>query len=287
MGMSGVVAYVMMFIVVVGMIFVLVSSHTVVIKEKSGAIGSLSDIKQKKYNTDITVEDIIYSQTNMTFILLNDGVEKLHLDRIDTYIGEKVNHESSLLEEYNIINSQLWDPGEKLELIVEMNMSQNENKSLIITTENAGKLEFTFITHVKKINLIGVFKTSLPIQDDKTLIDDSDDTRSTVTLDHDTNVYLYANYSFSGHAYNSEIEVEHYFDNSANVIAKDLDYFNGTHWINIGELSPYESESSDLFEMNLTPDRLRINYYSNDAGLVYSYIDMISINANVTQWWVN
>lgn len=287
MGMSGVVAYVVMFIVVVGMIFVLVSSHTVVIKEKSGAIASLSDIKQRKYNTDITVDDIIYSQTNISFILLNNGIEKLHLDKIDTYMGKKVNHYSSLIEEYNLINSQLWDPGEKLNLTIEVNMSQNENNSLIITTENAGKLEFTFITHVKKINLIAVSKTSAPVQDDKTLIDDSDDTRSTVTLDPDTNVYLYANYSFSGHTYNSEIEVEHYFDSSANVIAKDLDYFNATHWINIGELSAYESESSDLFNLNLTPSRLRINYYSNDTGTVYSYIDMISINANITQWWID
>ncbi len=287
MGFTAVVAYVMMFIIVIGMIFVLVSSHTLVIKEKSDAIGVLADIKQRKSNTDISVEDILFSPTNISFLISNNGIEKLHLERLDTYFGKKISHEASLLDEYNIINSQLWDSNEILNLSIEANLTKNENHTLIITIENGGKLEITFITHMKDLILDSASKTNRPLQDDKILIEISDNTRLTVTLPTASSEYLYANYSYFGHVYNSEVEVEHYFDTAVDVDTKNVEYFNGSDWLVIGELSGYESELSDTFNLDITPMQLRINYYSSNVGTINSYVDVLRINSNITEWIIN
>ena len=146
--MSALATYTLLFVIVIGMAFVIISTHTMVIKEKSGAIGELSDINVRKSGTIINATYVSYTPSNLTIYYKNNGIEKLHLDRIALFVNDTKLLDSGynikMIEETNLVNSQLWDPGESINVTIFKAFSQRNPHYITVSAENGAKKKILF-----------------------------------------------------------------------------------------------------------------------------------------------
>ena len=296
MGMGSIAAAIALFLLAVGMVFFLIVSHTQIIQQRSGVISDMTDVMQRKQLTQVNITDVYHNLTHITFLVENTGIEKLHVERTDIFFGSYIgrnesNNTISLVESYNIVNKNLWDPGEVLNITLPAVVLSYTNYSFIITAENGYKQEITFRTQEENYTIDSASKTAGEGEDIVANISSSNDERSSITIATDSTEYLYVNLSLAlnFHVYSSNLSVEHSFDNASDVTVKDAEYYNGTDWVNIGTLSPYESEAFDIFDagnyLNSSTARIRNNYHSTNVLTVSSEVDFVVLSANLTRWW--
>lgn len=280
---SSVAGYVILFTLVIGMMFILISSHTEIISNRNDALSSLLNNKINKMNTDFDVIDIYFSENNVTILLKNVGSIKLNPENIFIFKNEKLNVYTSLLSEYNLVNPLLWDPQEILNITYEANISKNFNESITIIGENAKTISLSFMQRDENATLISASKTSGDTQDLLFSLMNED-----IYVDIDvfnTDTFLYSNFSFLGDLTinNLNLNVKHFMNDS--ILTKDLDYFENV-WKNIGVLSNSMTLINENFSLDPIKDiNLRIRY-NNDIEAI-AYIDKIEIEGNVTRWWIN
>jgi archaellum component FlaG (FlaF/FlaG flagellin family) len=161
MGMGNIVVYVVLFIVTLGLAFVLISSHALILKEKSDSMITKSDIIEKKINTDYSVVDLKIKNGKTVFTLKNVGGEQLRPELISVYVGPNILNSSqrniSLVPKYDIINPGIWDGGELLNISINYNFNFKVNNTIVISTENGRSKAITFVTKKKKARMYYAF----------------------------------------------------------------------------------------------------------------------------------
>ena len=161
--MGNIVIYVVLFIISLGLVFVLISSHALILKEKGDSMVLKSDILEKKVNTDYQVMGVSAKGSKTTFVLKNNGAEQLDISLISVYIGPNILNSSqfdvTLIPKYNLVNPQLWDGGELINVTVTYPFNHQINNTVMISTENGRTKAITFVTKKKKGKLYYAYWT--------------------------------------------------------------------------------------------------------------------------------
>jgi archaellum component FlaF (FlaF/FlaG flagellin family) len=282
--MSPVPAYVAIFIIIVSSMFILVISHSEIMKQKIGEIEETYKIKEKKLLTDFEIEKVRYNNEIINIRITNIGSIQLNPNKFNAFMPLLIEGQTIIDEDFNLINPLFFDPGEKANLTINQEINLDENYTLTIVSENSISKKINFRFETKKLDILTA-KTSLNNDEQKFNLNESDNIETEIIIETDSDAYLWINYSLDRISIqNSTIIIEHYF-NDTNEIYAYLEYYSDNGWITIEQLSNFNSKNQDTFNFENEATEFRIRYLSNNLNNVISYIDKFEIIANMTIWW--
>lgn len=152
MGIQSVIATIAIFLIIALMMFALVATQTNITKNKNDAMRLKSYMTERKIGTDFNIIDVTSGENTVNFSLLNTGNKKLIVQDLTVYANGMLLDNSyistNLIPKYDIINSLIWDPGETLNLTVNIAINQNINNTFTIAVGNGASKKVTFITGI-------------------------------------------------------------------------------------------------------------------------------------------
>jgi hypothetical protein len=280
--MNAIASYVAIFVVVVGSLFILIYSHSEIMKTKIGTMEETYILKQEQLSTDFEITRVEHID-EIKIELMNRGGTKLKPELTKVYMPQLINSTNSLDSSFNLINPLLWDPGEKLLVFVEDEIEFNINKSITISTENgiSKKINFQVKEEILHLNSAKLSNNETELKEKLNLSEDE----AIIEIETDEQIFLYLNYSLNqASIQNSTVTIEHYFSNVSNINAF-LEFQNKDGWNTLSELSYFETKNIDRFQNLEETLNYRIRFISNNINTIFSYIDIVEINSNVTRWW--
>lgn len=278
--MKAIPAYIAIFLILSSMLLILVFSQTEIMKERVITIQEAYNIKSKQLSTEIDILKIEHID-NLIITIINSGSEKLNPNRINVYMPLLINSTTNIIEEFNLINPLIFDPGERAEIIIDLEKEFDINQSLSIITENSFRKNINFILKNEDLEIKSA--SSSNNEDIKSLLQQNNN-EAVIEIETDSDAYLWINFSSEGTIQESVITINHYFSNT-NDITAHLQYKDRGSWTTISELSYFEDINTDVIPFNGNNLNFRIRYYSNNAETIYSYVDLINLNSNIIIWW--
>jgi archaellum component FlaG (FlaF/FlaG flagellin family) len=155
MGMSTISTHLILFIAVLSISTFVVAMFHEQMDSTTNSIKTQQDWLSQQLKTDITISVINYvdsSENQTTIYLENTGATTLDIEQIDVYIGgERIlrSNESrtiEILSDTEITNIGLWDPKEKIVIVVNKTLESNKTYSIIVTSHYGGRAVDQFST---------------------------------------------------------------------------------------------------------------------------------------------
>jgi archaellum component FlaG (FlaF/FlaG flagellin family) len=155
MGMSTLSTHLIIFIAVLSISTFVVAMFHDQMESTTNSIKVQQNWLSQQLKTDITISVINYvnkTENQTTIYLENTGATILDLDYIDIYIGgERILRQNDsrtieILSDTEITNIGLWDPKEKIVIVVNKILEENKTYSLIVTSQYNGKALDEFST---------------------------------------------------------------------------------------------------------------------------------------------
>ncbi|MGM5484914.1 MAG: hypothetical protein ACQEP1_03510 [Nanobdellota archaeon] len=269
--------YIFLFIITLSIIFGQVITHTEVMKSKSISVREAAETRFRKLHTDSELENIHPDSSGTDFIFRNTGSVKLKKEDINIFLdGSPVETEKNIIT--NFINPEHWDMEEKINVSTSETFNGDTNNTITITASYGHSKTYTFNTTVINPKLVKAEKSSVPVTEVTSKVEESDNNSASLSIPSGTTQHI--NYTFDvpeGTIHSSETTLEHNMTTSLE--RKELQYYEDG-WTTINELSYFSEDNTEKFDK--ASEYMRTVY--NSSSDEKAYVDMIRIKMNISSW---